>query len=98
MPAKLNGQHLDILIVGLEGVGTIAGSYLRVGEVRRNAKGRVIRNGRLLHSGPIDSLKHLQENVREVKAGFEFGVHVEGWNDYQSGDIIEFYTTQRVAR
>ncbi len=82
----------------IKGVGTIAGSYLRAGEARRNAKARVIRNNRLLHTGPVDSLKHLQENVREVKAGFEFGVHVEGWNDYQPGDIIEFFTTQRVAR
>ena len=80
----------------IRNVGTIAGSYMRTGEGRRNAKARVIRNSRLLFGGPVSSLKHLQDNVREVKAGFEFGVSIEGWNDFQPGDIIEFFVTQRV--
>ena len=80
----------------IRNVGAIAGSYMRTGEARRNAKGRVIRNSRLLHSGPVSSLKHLQDNVREVKTGFEFGVSIEGWNDFQPGDIIEFFVTKQV--
>jgi len=80
----------------IRNVGTIAGSYMRTGEGRRNAKARIIRNSRLLYSGAVGSLKHLQDNVREVKAGFEFGVSIDGWNDYQPGDIIEFFVTQRV--
>ena len=80
----------------IRNLGVIAGSYMRTGEARRNAKARIIRNSRLLHSGPVGSLKHLQENVREVKAGFEFGVSVDGWNEFQAGDIIEFFVTQRV--
>lgn len=80
----------------IRNVGSIAGSYMRTGEARRNAKARVIRNSRLLHSGTVSSLKHLQENVREVKAGFEFGVGIEGFNDFLAGDIIEFFVTQRV--
>jgi translation initiation factor IF-2 len=81
----------------IRNVGNIAGSYMRTGEGRRNAKVRVIRNSRLLHTGTVSSLRHLQENVREVKAGFEFGVSIEGFNDFQPGDIIEFFVTQRVA-
>ena len=80
----------------IRNLGVIAGSYMRTGEARRNAKARIIRNSRLLHSGPVGSLKHLQENVREVKAGFEFGVSVDGWNEFLAGDIIEFFVTQRV--
>jgi len=80
----------------IRGVGNIAGSYMRTGEGRRNAKARVVRNSRLIHSGTISSLKHLQENVREVKAGFEFGVSLDGFEDFQPGDIIEFYVSQRV--
>jgi len=80
----------------IRNVGTIAGSYMRTGEGRRNSKARVIRNSRLLFSGPVSSLKHLQDNVREVKAGFEFGVSIEGWNDIQQGDIIEFFVTKQV--
>ncbi|HRN68471.1 MAG TPA: translation initiation factor IF-2 [Promineifilum sp.] len=82
----------------IRNVGAIAGSYMRTGEGRRNAKARVIRNSRLLHSGPVSSLKHLQDSVREVKAGFEFGVTLDGWNDFQAGDIIEFFVTQRVEQ
>ena len=80
----------------IRGVGNIAGSYMRTGEGRRNAKARVVRNSRLIHSGTISSLKHLQENVREVKAGFEFGVSLDGFEEFQPGDIIEFYVSQRV--
>jgi translation initiation factor IF-2 len=79
----------------IRGVGNIAGSYMRTGEGRRNAKARVVRNSRLIHSGTISSLKHLQENVREVKAASEFGVSLTA-SKSSSHDIIEFYISQRV--
>jgi translation initiation factor IF-2 len=77
-------------------VGQVAGSFMRTGEARRNAMARVIRNNRLLHTGRVSSLKHLQENVREVKTGFEFGVSVDGFSQFQEGDIVEFFVTRRV--
>lgn len=80
----------------IRGIGNIAGSYMRTGVARRNASAHIVRNGRLLNTGPVGSLKHLQENVREVKTGFEFGVSIEGWNDYEPGDIIEFFVSERV--
>lgn len=80
----------------IRGVGNIAGSYMRTGEARRNAKARVIRNNKLLHSGNVSSLKHLQENVREVRSGFEFGVSIDDWSDFKPGDIIEFFVMRRV--
>ena len=80
----------------VRGVGQVAGSYMRTGEARRNAYARVIRGGKLLHSGRVGSLKHLQDNVREVKAGFEFGVSVEGFNNFRSGDFVEFFVSRRV--
>lgn len=80
----------------IKSVGTVAGGYMRTGEGRRNAQARVIRNGTLIHAGPVATLKHLQENVREIKAGFEFGVNLERWDDYRPGDIIEFFVSQRV--
>lgn len=82
----------------IRGAGNVAGCYMRTGEARRNAHARVIRGTTLLHTGPVSSLKHLQENVREVKAGFEFGVNVSGWDDYRPGDFIEFFVSQRVDR
>jgi len=79
----------------IRSVGTVAGCYMRTGEARRNARARVIRNAELLYSGNIASLKHIQENVREVKTGFEFGVAIEGWTDFKSGDILEFFIVER---
>ncbi len=79
----------------IRGIGAVAGSYMRTGEARRNASGRVIRDNQLLHTGEVGSLKHHQENVREIRTGFEFGVSIEGWKDFEPGDIIEFFITQR---
>ncbi len=80
----------------IRGVGNIAGCFMRTGETRRNAYGRVVRNGQLLHEARIASLKHLQENVREVRTGFEFGVSLDNWQDYKPGDIVEFFVTKKV--
>ena len=84
-------------IFRIRSVGAIAGCFMRTGEARRNGKARVIREASLLFSGDIGSLKHIQENVRVVKAGFEFGVSLEGWNDFKSGDIIEFFVVERAT-
>ncbi len=81
----------------IRSVGTVAGCFMRTGVARRNAQVRVIRDTELLHSGNVSSLKHLQENVREIKAGFEFGVSLEGWNNIDPGDILEFFVIERAG-
>lgn len=80
----------------ISGVGTVAGCYMRTGVARRNSKVRVIRDSQLMHTGSVASLKHLQENVREVKTGFEFGVGVQGFNDFEIDDVLEFFVTEQV--
>ena len=77
-------------------IGNIAGCFMRTGEGRRNANGRVIRNKRLLYDDKISSLKHLQDDVREIREGFEFGVKVGDFEDYEEDDLIEFYITRQV--
>ncbi len=77
-------------------IGNIAGCLMRQGEGRRNANGRVIRGKKLLADGKISSLKHLQDDVREIREGFEFGVQVADFENYEEGDIIEFYITRQV--
>jgi translation initiation factor IF-2 len=67
----------------------IAGTYVTDGRITRNATARVLRKGELLHQGTISSLKHLKDDVREMAAGFECGIGVDGFNDFQVGDIIE---------
>ncbi|MDI6694372.1 MAG: translation initiation factor IF-2 [Anaerolineales bacterium] len=78
-------------------VGNIAGCRVLDGEIRRSARIRVIRNGEVVHEGPIASLKHLQEDVREVRAGFECGIGLKGFDDVQIGDRLECYVLEKVA-
>jgi translation initiation factor IF-2 len=78
-------------------VGNIAGCRVTDGEIRRNARIRVIRHGEAIHEGDIASLKHLQDDVREVRAGFECGVGLKGFNEFQEGDILEAFVVEKVA-
>jgi len=72
-------------------VGTIAGCYVLDGKVTRNTKVRIIRDGIVIHSGALGSLKRFKDDVKEVAAGYECGLNIEGFNDIQVGDIIEGY-------
>jgi len=72
-------------------IGTVAGCYIRRGEARRNANARVIRDGGTMHDGPVSSLKRFAEDVREVRKGYECGVGLAGFNNFQVGDVIQFY-------
>jgi len=78
-------------------IGNIAGCYVTDGEIRRNAKMRVLRNGEVIHEGWIGSLKHLQEDVREIRQGFECGIAIKGFNDYNIGDKLECFSIEKVA-
>jgi translation initiation factor IF-2 len=78
-------------------IGTIAGSYIREGEARRNARARVKRGSQVLvEDVAVSSLKRKDEDVREVRTGFECGIGLHGHNDFQVGDTIEFYISERV--
>jgi translation initiation factor IF-2 len=72
-------------------VGTVAGCYVLDGKVNRNTKVRIIRDGIVIHSGELGSLKRFKDDVKEVAAGYECGLNIEGFNDIQVGDIIEGY-------
>ena len=77
--------------------GNIAGCYMTDGEVTRNAWVRVFRNDEELFDGQLDSLKRFQEDVTEVRAGFECGVGIAGFDDFGEGDVLEFYREERVS-
>ena len=70
----------------------IAGSYVTDGRITRNSAARVIRGGNVLHSGSISSLKHFKDDVREMTVGYECGIGVDGFNDFEVGDIIEAFS------
>jgi translation initiation factor IF-2 len=77
-------------------LGSIAGCRVIDGELRRNGRLRVLRNKQVIADGEIGSLKHLQEDAREVRQGFECGVSLKGFNDYAVGDVVECYIREKV--
>jgi translation initiation factor IF-2 len=79
-------------------VGTVAGCMVADGVVRRGASVRLVRAGVVVHTGELDSLKRFKDDVREVKAGFECGLSIKGFNDIQVGDQIEVFEVVEVAR
>ncbi len=76
-------------------VGKVAGCRVREGVIRRNALARVVRQGETLFEGPLASLKHEKEDVREIRAGFECGIALKGFQDFRVGDLIECFTRSR---
>jgi translation initiation factor IF-2 len=74
-----------------------AGLYVLDGKVVRNDRVRVLRSGTVLHDGTVASLKRFKDDVREVAAGYECGVSLDAFNDFQEGDQLEFYHIEKVA-
>jgi translation initiation factor IF-2 len=72
-------------------VGTIAGSYITDGLVRRNARCRLVRDGVQVYEGKLSSLRRFKDDVREVASGYECGIGIDGYNDLKVGDVIEAY-------
>ena len=79
-------------------VGTIAGSYITDGIIKRDAKARVIRDGVVIYDGNINSIAREKDQVKEVKQGLECGITIENFNDIKEGDIIEAYEIVEVKR
>lgn len=79
-------------------VGTVAGCYVLDGKIQRNNKVRVIRDGIVVHTGKLSSLKRFKDDVKEVATGYECGLTVEKFNDIQLGDIIESFEEVEVKR
>lgn len=79
-------------------VGTIAGCYVMDGLIKRSSKIRVIRDGIVIHSGVLGSLKRFKDDVKEVKNNYECGLNIDKFNDIKIGDIIEAYEEVEVAR
>ncbi len=78
--------------------GTIAGCYVSEGSIQRRGRLRVYRDGEVIHEGPMASLRQEKNDVRQVDAGRECGINIEGFNDVQPGDVIECYRFVTVKR
>ena len=79
-------------------VGTIAGCIVREGKLQRTAKVRVIRDGIVVYTGELGSLKRFKDDVKEVAMGQDCGLNIQGYNDIKIGDVVEAYTIEEIKR
>jgi translation initiation factor IF-2 len=79
-------------------IGTVAGCMITEGNIKRNNKVRLVRDGIVVYTGDVDALKRFKEDVAEVKQGYECGISIKGFHDIQIGDNIEGFTTKEVKR
>jgi len=77
--------------------GQVAGCKVETGEIRRNAKIRLLREGKIAFEGEIASLKHHKDDVNEVRDGFEFGIGLKGFSGFEEGDVLESYVIEMVS-
>lgn len=79
-------------------VGTIAGAMVREGKIKRSCKVRLIRDGIVIYTGELGSLKRFKDDVKEVASGYDCGLNIAGYNDIKEGDIIEGFEEVEVSR
>ncbi len=79
-------------------VGSVAGCYVREGQIRRGGRVRLLHDGTVVHEGTIASLRREKDDVREVEGGYECGIRFERYDDVRVGDLIECYTVREVKR
>ena len=79
-------------------VGTIAGCIVREGKLQRTAKVRVIRDGIVIYTGELGSLKRFKDDVKEVHMGMDCGLNIQGYNDIKVGDVVEAYVIEEIKR
>ncbi|MCB9674823.1 MAG: translation initiation factor IF-2 [Alphaproteobacteria bacterium] len=94
----LNGSAEVRKVFRISKVGAVAGCYVLDGTIGRNDHAKVVRGNEQLWEGPIRQLKRFKDDVREVKAGYECGISLDGFDDMEDGDIIEAYRLEEIAR
>jgi len=79
-------------------IGTVAGSMVTAGVVRRGARFRLLRENVVIYTGEVESVRRMKDDIREVAAGFECGIKLKNYNDIKEGDLLEFFEVKEVAR
>ena len=87
-----------VIVDGHTRLGVAAGSYVLNGVIQRGARARLVRDGRIVWEGRIDTLRRFKDDVREVAEGFECGIGLENFQDIHEGDVIEDFEVREVAR
>jgi translation initiation factor IF-2 len=83
-------------IFSIPKIGIIAGSYVKSGKVERNQQARLLREGVVIYTGKISSLKRFKEDAKEVASGYECGIGIENYNDIKVGDVIECFHLKEI--
>ncbi|GHT61063.1 translation initiation factor IF-2 [Endomicrobiia bacterium] len=95
---KILGKAVVKQVFKLSTYGTIAGCSVTDGKILRGAKVRLLRDNVIVFEGNVSSLKRIKDDVREVEKGYECGIGLESFSDIKHGDVIENFTTEKVAR
>jgi translation initiation factor IF-2 len=95
---KISGTAEVREVFRITRVGSIAGCYVTQGTIERSAQVRLVREGVVIYSGGISSLKRFKDDVREVREGYECGIGITNYNDLKVGDVIECFSVEEVAR
>ncbi|MBI1852426.1 MAG: translation initiation factor IF-2 [Planctomycetes bacterium] len=91
--------HVEIRqVFKVSKVGNIAGCFVKDGRIDRSSKIRLVRNGRVIHTGALESLKRFKDDARTVAEGYECGIKLANYDDIQQGDVLEAFEIQRIAR
>jgi len=91
--------HAEIRnVFKITGAGTIAGSYVQDGKMQRNAQVRLLRDNVVVFEGKLSSLKRFKDDAKEVAAGYECGMSLDGYNDIKEGDVIECFVMEEIPR
>ena len=93
---KITGELEVRKIFKVSKIGTIAGSYVSDGYITRNSEVRLIRDGIVVYTGKLGTLRRGQDDVKEVKQGYECGLTIHNYNDIKEGDIIEAFIMEEV--
>lgn len=95
---EITGNVEVLEVFKISKVGTVAGCMVRDGKIKRSSRIRLIRNGIVIFTGELESLKRFKEDVREVTSGYECGVTIRNFNDIKVGDIVESYEETEVKK
>ena len=106
MKGMLEPEYKEVLLGHAEvrdvfkitGAGTIAGCYVTDGKMQRNAQVRLLRDNVVMFTGKLSSLKHYKDDAKEMAAGFECGMSLEGYNEIKVGDVVECYIMEEIPR
>ena len=90
----LSGR-VEVRAIFSSGKGEVAGAYVVEGKIWRDAQAKILRQNKVIHESRVSSLRRFKDSVTEVPAGLECGVGIDGFLNFQAGDIIELYRKER---